>query len=90
MYQTASPQPHWHFTHHFQQRATERGITRPEVYAVLNDPEVVYDQPSYGPTRQVRQRGRLGIVVDFATGAVITVVFRSHQLWLAQLPERAA
>jgi hypothetical protein len=90
MYQTAPPQPQWHFTHHFRQRAAELGITQPEAYAVLDDPEVVYDQPGYGPTRQVRQRGRLGIVVDSATGAVITVVFRSHQLWLAQLPERAA
>jgi len=74
----------WHLTSHLRSRAAERGISDAEVFEALEDPEVTYDQSKYGPNRQVRQRGRLGVVVDRSTGAVITVVFRSDALWLAQ------
>jgi hypothetical protein len=72
----------WYLTHHLRKRAIERGITDAEVFEVLQDPEVTYDQAGYGPSRQVRQRGLLGVVVNASTGAVITVVFRDHERWL--------
>lgn len=84
MQQTAT-QPRWHLTRHLRQRATERGISEMEVYQALDHPEVVYEQHDYAPNRQVRQRGRLGVVVNRSTGAVITVVFRSHDAWLDHL-----
>lgn len=87
---TAPPTQGWYLTHHLRARAAERGITDNDVFEVLDQPEVVYDQDSYGPNRQVRQRGNLGVVVDRSTGAVITVVFRTHDLWLAQIAERAS
>jgi Domain of unknown function (DUF4258) len=77
--------PRWHFTRHLRLRATERGISEAEMYEALEQPEVVYDQDDHAPDRQVRQRGRLGVVVNRSTGAVITVLFRSHDAWLDQL-----
>ncbi len=87
----ASQAPRWYLTSHLRRRAAERGITEDEVMlmGVLADPEVTYEQETFGPNRQVCQRGRLGVVVDRSTGAVITVVFRSGQAWLAQLSKPA-
>jgi hypothetical protein len=86
MHQTStSASPGWYLTHHLLLRAAERGISEAEILEVLDDPEVIYDQDYYAPNRQVRQRGRLGVVVDRSTGAVITVVFRTRQLWMQQL-----
>lgn len=84
MHQTAPP-PRWHLTEHLRRRAAERGISETEMYEALDAPEVVYDQDYYAPNRQVRQRGRLGVVVNRSTGAVITVVFRSRGAWLEHL-----
>ena len=72
----------WTFTHHLHRRALERGVTDADIRAVLYKPEITYTQTSYGPDRQVRQRGELGVVVDVATRTVITVVFRDHGRWL--------
>ena len=51
---------------------------------VLAHPEVTYSQNTHGSDRQVRQRGRLGIVVDERSHTVITVLFRTHEAWLEQ------
>lgn len=75
--------PSWRFTHHLCIRAAERGITTAEINVVLADPEITYAQPGYGPNRRVMQRGELGVVVDVATSAVITVVFRDPARWIA-------
>lgn len=82
--------PRWHLTRHLRLRATERGISEAELYQALDYPEVVYDQDDHAPNRQVRQRGRLGVVVNRSTGAVITVVFRSHDAWLSHLANGGA
>ncbi len=84
-----SQAPRWYLTSHLRRRAAERGITEDEVMRVLAEPEVTYEQETFGPNRQVCQRGRLGVVVDRSTGAVITVVFRSGQAWLALLSKPA-
>lgn len=76
--------PSWYLTDHARKRAAERSITHAELFQVVEEPEVTYDQSDHGPNRQVRQRGQLGVVVDRSTGAVITVVFRHHDLWLKQ------
>ncbi|MGH9129358.1 MAG: DUF4258 domain-containing protein [Acidimicrobiales bacterium] len=89
MQQTAT-QPCWHLTQHLRLRAIERGISETEVYQALHDPEVVYNQDDYAPNRQVRQRGRVGVVVNRSTGAVITVVFRSCDAWLDHLAHGGA
>ncbi|HTW06428.1 MAG TPA: DUF4258 domain-containing protein [Acidimicrobiales bacterium] len=89
MHQTEAP-PRWHFTRHLRVRAAERGFSEVEVYKALHEPEVVYDQDDYAPNRQVRQRGRLGVVVNRSTGAVITVVFRSPNTWRAHLQDGGA
>lgn len=86
---TTPPQP-WHLTNHLRRRAAERGISEAEVMGVLYAPEVTYDQLAYGPHRQVRQGGRIGVVVDCSTGAAITVVFRSRQDWADHLAGCAA
>jgi len=78
--------PSCYLTKHARERAAERGITHAELFQVIGAPDVTYDQSNYGPNRQVRQRGPLGVVVDQSTGAVITVLFRSYDQWLNQFP----
>ena len=60
-----------------------------EIVEALDDPEVTYAQDCYAPNRQVRQRGRLGVIVDRSTRAAITVVFR-HQGAVDAAPRRGA
>ncbi|QSE86571.1 DUF4258 domain-containing protein [Rhodococcus koreensis] len=83
-----TPPERWTYTHHLRQRALERGITDSEIRTVLDDPEVTYSQSRYGPTRQVRQRGDLGIIVDTDSRAVITVLFRAPERWIAGTDDR--
>lgn len=71
----------WIFTNHLRRRALERGISDAQIQAVLTEPDITYCQRSYGPNRQVRQRDDLGVVVDVASRAVITVVFRDPARW---------
>lgn len=79
---SADPTPRaWIFTNHLRRRALERGISEAQIRAVIADPDVTYCQPTYGPNRQVRQRDDLGVVVDLATRAVITVVYRDAARW---------
>lgn len=80
----SAPQP-WIFTAHLRRRALERGISDAQIHAVLTDPDVTYCQNIYGPGRQVRQRDNLGVVVDTASRAVITVVFRDADHWARHL-----
>ncbi|MFF2300702.1 DUF4258 domain-containing protein [Arthrobacter sp. NPDC058127] len=82
--QTEKPAPSWHLTHHARKRAAERGIPNAELLRALNQPDVTYEQSDYGPNRQMRQLGRIGVVVDRSTGAVITAVFRNRDHWIAQ------
>ncbi|OOP63128.1 hypothetical protein BMF89_07520 [Arthrobacter sp. SRS-W-1-2016] len=88
--QAQTPAPSWHLTHHAKRRAAERGIPDVELFRALNNPDVTYDQNDYGPNRQVRRRGRIGVVVDRSTGAVITAVFCSQAEWLDQLAASVA
>lgn len=82
--QTHEPAPIWHLTYHARKRAAERGIADTELLKALNQPDVTYEQNDYGPNRQMRQRGGIGVVVDQSTGAIITALFRSQDYWLAQ------
>jgi hypothetical protein len=71
-------------------RAAERGITRAEMIAALDTPEVTYQQHTYGPHRQVRQRGRVSVVVNTETKEVITALYRFNEIWLNHLTDRSA
>ena len=55
----------------------EHGFAEPEIRAALDLPEVSYTQCDYGDFRQVRQQGRVAVVVNQRTHDVITVLFRS-------------
>lgn len=74
---TAEKEP-WRYTQHCRRRAAERGITLGQIDRVLTEPEISYAQTTYGPHRQVRQRGELAVVVNTATRTVITVLFRDQ------------
>lgn len=71
----------WTLTRHARERMTEMGVEEVEVYRVLVDPEVEYDQPRYGPTRRMAQRGDLAVAYDSRNGAVITVLWRRVEDW---------
>lgn len=71
----------WYLSRHALDRMSERGFSEAEVAAALTEPEIVYCQEAYGPGRQVRQYGRIGVVVDPVRRTVITVVFRSPASW---------
>jgi hypothetical protein len=75
----------WWFCGHARRRATERGITGAEMLAVLRDPQVTYTQNTYGPDRQILQRGELGLVVHPPTRTVITVIYRHPARWKEHL-----
>lgn len=78
--------PGWDLTSHARRRMLERCITIDELHAALLHPERTYTQLGYGPHRQVRQAGRIGVIVDTWTHHVITVVFRDRHAWLAGTP----
>ncbi len=69
------------YTPHCRRRAAERGITLEQIASVLARPEVTYVQTTYGPDRQIRQRGDLAVVVNQAARTVITVLFRDQAEW---------
>lgn len=71
----------WRLTHHAQVRMAEHGFSEPEIRAALDLPEVSYTQSDYGDLRQVRQQGRVAVVVNQRTHDVITVLFRSPADW---------
>lgn len=81
--------PGWDLTSHACRRMAERSITVDELHAALLHPERTYIQHGYGPHRQVRQAGRIGVIVDTWTHHVITIVFRDRHEWLADTPTTA-
>jgi len=64
----------WRLTRHAKARAAKRGFDDAELLAALERPEVSYTQTNQ---RQVRQRGRVAVVVAPMTRVVVTVMFRS-------------
>ena len=87
---SSRPDNHWHLTHHALNRAAEGGITRAEMTAALDTPEVTYEQGTYAPHRQVRQHGRVSVVVNTETGDVITALYRLGEIWLDHCTVRSA
>lgn len=81
-----STPPGWNITSHAHRRMLERSIAVDELHTALLHPERTYNQYGYGPHRQVRQAGRIGVIVDAWTHHVITVVFRDRHEWLASTP----
>ncbi len=71
----------WRLTAHLRNTATRRGVTLRQVLDVVEKPDVTYMQEDYGPGRQIRQRGRLAVVVAQDTRTVITVLLRAPQRW---------
>ena len=69
-------QPSWVITRHARKRAQERGFTRHDVLAVIDQPELTYPQNTYGPFREIRVRGPIAVVL--AGNHVITVL---HHRW---------
>ena len=62
---------------HAQQRRKQMGVTEHRIDAVLQDPELVYpsDPTEHPESRMLYQRGDLVVVVDVATGDVITLLW---------------
>lgn len=79
-----TPVAGWALSRHSRLRAIERGISEAQIRDVLCDPDVTYTQSNYGPNRQVLQGGDLGVVVDWSSHTVITVLFRDQQRWRRQ------
>lgn len=85
-----TPASSWHFSVHARRAVAERGFSMADVRLAVDAPEVTYSQSTYGPGRQVLQRGELGVVVHPATRTVITVLFRRQERWLQRLAGGAA
>jgi hypothetical protein len=64
-------------------------LSADEFRDALERPGISYCQAAYGPGRQVRQRGRLGVIVDMSSQTIITVVFRRDDDWQRYLGLRA-
>jgi hypothetical protein len=77
----------WRLTHHAQSRAAEHGFADAELAPALERPEVSYTQTNQ---RQVRQKGRLAVVVNPVTGVIVTVLFRSPAEWQRHLAHGGA
>ncbi len=71
----------WRLTAHCRETATRRGVTLEQVLAVVEKPEITYTQDDHGHGRQMRQRGRLAVVVAPETRTVITVLLRAPHQW---------
>ncbi len=80
----------WPLTRHAQDRAAEHGFDGAELSAALERPEVSYTQKNNGKLRQVRQEGRVAVVVDPVTRVVVTVLFRSPDEWRRHLAHGGA
>lgn len=71
----------WRLTAHLRNAAARRGVTIRQVLDVVEKPDITYTQEDYGPGRQMRQRGRLAVVVAQDTCTVITVLLRAPHRW---------
>jgi len=71
----------WRLTAHLRNTAARRGVTIRQVLDVVEKPDITYTQEDYGPGRQMRQRGRLAVVVAQDTRTVITVLLRAPHRW---------
>lgn len=80
-------------TRHARERAEQMGVDLADVYRVLADPQVTYEQPRLGPGRWIYQRGTLAVavLVDERTGepAAISVLPRTTERY-ERLPTDAA
>ena len=69
----------WVVTHHAEIRMNEMNVDIEEVLAVLEWPSTTYPSPaSYGPGRSVAVAGRLAVVHNPSSGAVITVLWNGQ------------
>jgi hypothetical protein len=80
----------WRLTQHARARAAEHCFDDAELSAALERPEVSYTQTNRGELRQVRQGGRVAVVVNPETRVVVTVLFRSPAEWQRHLAHGGA
>ena len=69
-------------TPHALARQAEHGFTDDEVYGAVAAPEQTYPGgPGHASSRRTYQRGRVAVIVDETSRAVITVLPRVRDRW---------
>lgn len=64
-------------TEHAEQRRLEMGVGTKEIKRALNEPEVTYPSGAgHPPGRMVHLHGRICVIVDNASGEVVTILWR--------------
>jgi hypothetical protein len=80
----------WNLTWHARTRMSEMQLNDDEVLDALRNPELTYPSSSrFRNGADIAVRGRLAIVFDPATGAVVTVLWRGLES-RDPIPQRSA